>query len=141
MNITGTINVDGLTGIGAKIELGGTISLPDAGDLFQFGNYQANTMSGGQVTGARHAHGRRRKPRRPWPNRRRRELHARGRSAGRKRRTLPCPAHLVAVDVIGTGNPRARWTCRTPGIRAPRRGWNSTGAALPGLGQRSTTMA
>ena len=51
VNITGTVNVDGQAGIGAKIDLSGTISLPDAGDLIQFGTFQDNTLSGGQITG------------------------------------------------------------------------------------------
>ena len=86
VNITGTVNVDGQAGIGAKINLSGTISLPDAGDLIQFGTFQDNTLSGGQITGdgtifaaggsfAGHR-----------MDRGRRQLHARGRLAGRKRR-------------------------------------------------------
>ena len=51
ISITGQVNVTGLAAIGSTIDLSGTIALSDAADYIRLGTGNANTISGGQITG------------------------------------------------------------------------------------------
>ncbi len=52
IGIGGQVNVDGLAGIGATIDLSGTIELGSAGDMIQLGSANhANRISGGAING------------------------------------------------------------------------------------------
>jgi len=50
MAVTGSVSITGATAIGCTADISGTVTLGDAGDLFQLGG-SGNTLSGGDIVG------------------------------------------------------------------------------------------